>query len=137
VTRAPVRSVLRGLLALFYAVAGVFHLASPAAFLRIVPPWVPAPETVIGATGLAEIVGAVAIAQPWSLRLRRAGGIGLALYALCVWPANFHHMTLDMARPDQGWGLAYHVPRLMAQPLLIWLALWASGAIEGLRPGRR
>ena len=28
--------------------------------------------------------------------------------------------------PDGGWGMAYHVPRLAAQPLLIWLALWTS-----------
>ena len=34
----------------------------------------------------------------------RAAGIGLALYALCVWPANFQHMTLDLAHPDQGSG---------------------------------
>lgn len=124
------RGALRLLLALFYAVASWFHLTHPAPFLRIMPAQVPMPEAVVLATGMAELLGAVALAQPWSMRLRRAGGIGLALYALCVWPANIHHFALDMARADHGWGLGYHVPRMLAQPLLIWLALWTGGVTD-------
>lgn len=124
------RTVLRGLLALFYAVAGYFHLTAPEPFLRIMPGWVPMPGTVIVLTGIAELLSAAALLQPFSAGLRRAAGIGLALYALCVWPANIHHFAMDMARPDHGWGLAYHVPRMIAQPLLIWLALWVGSAID-------
>lgn len=125
-----IRTALRWLLALFYAVAGIFHLADPAPFLRIVPDWVPWPEQAVFWTGAVELAGALALAQPWSMGLRRAGAIGLALYALAVWPANFHHFMLDMAQPGQGWGLAYHVPRLAAQPLIVWLALWTGGVTE-------
>lgn len=124
------RPALRWGLALFYAIAGLFHLARPEPFLRIMPGQVPLPETVVLATGIAELLGAAALLQPWLKRLRRAGAHGLALYALCVWPANINHFVLDMARADRGWGLAYHVPRMLAQPVLIWLALWAGGAIE-------
>ena len=88
------------------------------------------PGTTIALTGLAELAGAVALVQPWNGTLRKAAGWGLAGYALCVWPANVNHMLLDLARPNGGWGLAYHVPRLALQPLLIWAALWASGAIR-------
>lgn len=88
------------------------------------------PEAVVAATGVAELLGAAALAQPWSRRLRQAGGIGLALYALCVWPANFEHMWLDLARPGQGLGLTYHVPRLMFQPMIIWLGLWTGEVTE-------
>ena len=102
----------------------------PAPFVRIVPGFVPWPETVVLWTGLAELLGAVALAQPWSVALRRVGGIGLALYALCVWPANINHFAMDMAQPGHGWGLAYHVPRMLAQPLLIWLALWTGGVTD-------
>jgi uncharacterized membrane protein len=56
--------------------------------------------------------------------------VALAAYALCVWPANFQHMMLDMARADHGLGLWYHLPRLAAQPLLIWLAVWVGEAID-------
>ncbi|BBC74338.1 conserved hypothetical protein [Altererythrobacter sp. B11] len=124
------RTVLRLLLAAFYAVAGCFHLAAPAPFLRIMPGFVPQAELVVQLTGLAELAGAAALAQPWWPGLRRAGGIGLAAYALCVWPANINHFAMDMARTDHGWGLAYHLPRMALQPVLIWLALWTGGATD-------
>ena len=120
----------RWMLALFYALAGYAHLVDPLPFLRITPGWVPVPDAVIAVTGIAEILGAAGLIQPWSKGLRRTAGIGLALYALCVWPANFEHLALDLTRPDNGWGLGYHVPRLMAQPLVIWLALWAGEATD-------
>jgi uncharacterized membrane protein len=120
------RRLSRWLLTLFYAVAGIFHLALPHPFVTITPAWVPAPGLVVILTGLAELAGAIGIVQGWSRPLRRAAGCGLAAYALCVWPANFNHMALDLARADGGLGLGYHLPRLAAQPLLIWLALWAG-----------
>jgi uncharacterized membrane protein len=94
------------------------------------PLWVPLPEQVVALTGVAEGLGAVALLQPWSACLRKAGGVGLALYALAVWPANVQHLLLDLARPDGGWGLGYHVPRLAAQPVLIWLALRTGGVTD-------
>ena len=121
-----IRTGLRWLLAVFYAAAGYFHLANPALFLLITPPWVPAPEAVVALTGLAELAGAAGLLQPWSQPLRRAAGWGLAAYALCVWPANFQHLLIDLARADGGAGLGYHIPRLAFQPVLIWLALWVS-----------
>lgn len=124
------RTGLRWLLALLYAVAGYFHLTAPAPFLRITPGWVPAPEQVVLWTGIAELAGAAGIAQPFLPMLRRSAGVGLALYALCVWPANANHMMIDLSRPDGGWGLAYHVPRMMAQPLIAWAALWAGEATD-------
>ena len=125
-----IRLALRWVLALFYAVAGYFHLASPAPFLKIMPDAVPWPEAVVLWTGIAELAGAAGLIQPWSPVLRRAAGIGLALYALCVWPANINHMIMDMARADGGFGLAYHIPRMVAQPVIIWLALWVSGTTD-------
>lgn len=121
-----IRIALRWLLAVFYALAGVIHLIRPAPFLTIMPAWVPAPEAVVLLTGVAEILGAIGLVQPFSKPLRRAAGWGLAAYALCVWPANINHFIIDMARDDGGLGLAYHVPRMFAQPMIIWLAVWAS-----------
>lgn len=124
-----IRAVLRWLLAAFYLAAGVVHLARPAPFLTIMPGWVPMPEAVVLWTGVAEILGAIGLVQGVSLPLRRAAGWGLALYALCVWPANINHFAIDMARADHGLGLAYHVPRMIAQPAIIWLALWVAGCL--------
>ncbi|MFM2370397.1 MAG: hypothetical protein RIS85_119 [Pseudomonadota bacterium] len=125
-----IRTGLRWILAAFYGLAGVIHLAAPAPFLKIMPTWVPLPGQVVFWTGIAELLGAVGLAQSLSIRLRRSAGVGLALYAVCVFPANINHFIIDMARPDGGLGLAYHVPRMFAQPLLVWLALWTGGVIE-------
>lgn len=125
-----IRPALRWLLVLFYAYAGYRHLVDPDPFLRIVPGFVPAPELVVQWTGVAELLGAAALAQPFSRRLRQAGAIGLAVYALCVWPANVNHLLIDLASEDGGWGLGYHIPRMIVQPLLIWLALWTGGVVN-------
>jgi uncharacterized membrane protein len=126
VMRRSARLALRWALVVFYGLAGVLHLVLPAPFLSIMPPAVPIPQAVVLLTGIAEIAGALGLAQPFSARLRRWSGWGLAAYALCVWPANIHHFAIDMARPGGGLGLAYHIPRMIAQPVIIWLAWWVS-----------
>lgn len=127
------------MLGLGYVAAGILHFVFPEKFVRISPVWVPQPELVVALTGIAEAAGGLALLQPWSPLLRRFGGIGLAIYALCVFPANINHMLIDMARdrPQLGW--AYHVPRMALQPVLIWLALWVSNAphVGAVRWGSR
>lgn len=134
--RGRIRTALRWLLALFYALAGYAHLARPEGFLAITPNWVPAPEFVVALTGVAEIAGAVGLL--WK-PVRRWAGIGLALYALCVWPANFNHAFNDITVSGTNLDWSYHGPRLIAQPLIIWLALWVGEATEwpfAKSPGR-
>ncbi|MFN3864926.1 MAG: DoxX family protein [Erythrobacter sp.] len=128
-----IRIGLRWLLAAFYLVAGVIHLVQPAPFLTIMPGWVPAPEAIVLWTGVAEILGAIGLVQPFSPALRHAAGWGLALYALCVWPANINHFIIDMRRADGGLGLVYHIPRMIAQPVIIWLAIWVSRTSKSAR----
>ena len=125
---SPSRTTLRWVLATLYLAAGVIHLAMPAPFLKITPAWVPDAPLVIMLTGFCEIAGAMALAL--IPRLRRAAGIAFAAYAICVFPANIHHMMMDLARPDHGLGLGYHLPRMVLQPVLVWLALWVSGIID-------
>lgn len=124
------KRVTRLLLGCLYVAAGVLHVLHPGPFLKITPSWVVAAPLVILLTGIAEMAGAIGLVQPWWPRLRVAAGWGLAAYALCVWPANINHLLMDMARPDHGLGWAYHGPRMLAQPLLIWAALWSSGAFD-------
>ncbi len=102
------------------------HFVAADAMVRIVPGWAPAPRAVVIATGIAELAGAAGLL---TRRWRVAAGWGLAAYALCVWPANFVHAMIDL---DRGTGLSgwYHYPRLALQPLIVWWALWASGAVS-------
>lgn len=114
---------LRWVLAAFYLAAGVLHLRSPAAFLPIVPDWAPMPRELVLFTGVCEVAGAAALLVP---RLRRLAGLMLALYAVCVFPANIKHAVYNVhvdALPSSLW---YHVPRLLFQPVLVWLALFCG-----------
>lgn len=125
--QSATRTGFRWLLALVYFIAGVIHIRSPGGFLAITPDWVPFPQAVIFWTGVAEIAGAIGLMVP---RLRYAAGIGLALYALCVWPANINHAFNDIAVGGSRLPLAYHGPRLVLQPVIIWWALWVGGVTD-------
>jgi uncharacterized membrane protein len=122
------RGLRFGLIGL-YGFIGVVHLAATDKFLPIMPTFVPQPRLVVIATGLCEIAAALALTTPWP-GLRRAAGIGLALYAVCVFPANIKHavegITLSPI-PDTWW---YHGPRLALQPVMVWWALYATKAID-------
>jgi uncharacterized membrane protein len=124
---ATIRIVLRWIMAVFYVAAGVIHLAAPERFLPIVPDFVPKPYAVVLVTGLCEIAGSVALL---TRRLRRLAGVMLAIYAVCVFPANIKH-AIDSIHvpplPDSCW---YHGPRLMMQPVLVWWALFCAGVID-------
>ena len=114
-------------MAAFYLTAGIGHLAAPDKFLLIVPDWVPFARPVVLVTGLFEIAGALALL---GTRLRRLAGSMLALYAVCVFPANIKH-AIDGVQlpllPDTWW---YHAPRLAFQPVLVWWALFCTGVVD-------
>lgn len=121
------RAIMRWMLAALFVAAGAAHISTPEPFLKITPDWVPFAPHVIFVTGLCELAGAAAlVTKP----LRRWAGIALALYALCVWPANIKqaldHIVLPHI-PDSWW---YHGPRLAFQPVLIWWALFCAGVID-------
>jgi uncharacterized membrane protein len=120
------RATARWLLILAYLAAGVVHLWRPAVFLPIIPHWVPLPREVTLVTGVCEIMGAIGLMMP---RFRRAAGVMLALYAVCVFPANIKHAIDDLSAAT-GLGWDYHVPRLAAQPLIVWWSLWVGSLVD-------
>jgi uncharacterized membrane protein len=120
-------SIMRWIMAIFYLAAGLVHLISPDGFLPIVPDWVPAPRYVILATGACEIAGALALL---SKRLRTAAGYMLALYAVCVFPANIKHAVEGIQVGGVPQSLWYHAPRLALQPVLVWWALFSAEIVR-------
>ena len=131
VTRAAyfpfLRALLRWLLAAAFFAAGIAHILASDEFIKITPDWVPFAPQVIFFTGLCEIVGAAALL---SRSLRYWAGIALALYAFCVWPANFKHAFdgIHVAHLPSSWW--YHGPRLAFQPVIIWWALFAGEVVD-------
>jgi uncharacterized membrane protein len=121
------RAILRALLAAAYLAAGILHVAVPKPFLGITPAWVPYAPQVIAFTGLCEIAGAIGLFVP---RLRWWAGVGLAAYAVCVYPANVKHALDYIDYGRGGLGLEYHIPRLLFQPVIVWWGLFAGRVID-------
>ena len=114
-------------MAVFYVAAGVLHLTAADRFLPIMPPVIPAPRAVILFTGACEIAGGIGLlARP----TRKLAGLMLAIYAICVWPANIYQALWHVSvppLPDSWW---YHGPRLAFQPVLAWWALFAGSLLS-------
>jgi uncharacterized membrane protein len=121
------RAALRWIMVLIYIGFGALHLAAAQKFLPIMPPMIPFPLQVVQITGLCEIAGGAGLLIP---RTRWWAGLMLAIYALCVWPANIYQAFWHVHAPplpDSWW---YHGPRLAAQPVLAWWALYAGGVVS-------
>jgi uncharacterized membrane protein len=121
------RTILRYALAAIYLLVGIVHLSAPSTFMAIMPDWVPYPAEVVAVTGICEIIGSIALL---TRRLRSAAGMMLALYAVCVFPANIKHAVEGIPLGGTKLGWWYHGPRLAFQPVFVWWALFAGNVIN-------
>lgn len=122
-----VRAIMRWVISAFYVTAGVAHLAIPEQLIKITPSWVPSAPQVIFLTGVFEFVFSIAlVTRPF----RHWAGIAMAVYAVCVWPANFKHAIDGVDLPYISDGGIYHSLRLMLQPLIVWWALYCAGVVD-------
>lgn len=128
------RTVGRVLLGAFLAFAGVAHFARTEDFLAQVPPFLPAPEAIVYASGVVEIgLGAAVIAAP--RRWRPVVGGVVAAFFVAIFPGNVTQALTD----DPAFGLdtaAARWTRLAFQPLLVLWALWSTGAWAAWRAQR-
>ena len=122
-----VRAIMRWIIAAFYVTAGVAHFAVPEKLLSITPSWVPFAPQVIFLTGAFELAVSIALV---TLPFRAWAGMAMAMYAVCVWPANFKHAVdgIDLPYISNSW--LYHAPRLALQPVIVWWALFCAGVID-------
>ena len=105
------------LMAALYVVAGVNHFLRPRMYERIIPPYLPAPETLNLAAGAAEVVLGIALLFP-ATRLGAAWGIIALLVA--VFPANLY-MYQQGTFGLPSWMLLLRLP---LQGVLIAWAWW-------------
>jgi uncharacterized membrane protein len=95
--------------------AGTLHFVVPGFYRAIVPPYLPAPETLVAVSGAAEIAGGIGLLIP---RVRRAAGIGLIVLLLVLLPANVAMLQLYRASGGVWW-----------QEWLLWLRLPFQGIL--------
>ena len=111
----PTRSLV--LIAIVFIVAGLLHLLKPAPYIRIVPPWLPAPATLVFVSGIFQILGGIGVLVPAT---RVAAGWGLIALLVAVLPANVQMLLDAHARhASRLWQLSLAL-RLPLQAALVW-----------------
>ena len=105
---------------------GVDHLVKPGRYLPMMPDFVPRPREVVLFTGLCEIAGGIGLLAPAA---RLAAGWALAVYFVCVFPANLKNALQGLSVDGLPSNRAYYWARLPFQPVAIAWALYASGAL--------
>jgi uncharacterized membrane protein len=121
------RACIRWGLALALVATGIDHVATPERYLPMMPGSVPFPAGVVLFAGLCELAGAVGLLIP---RLRYLAGVMLALYLVCVFPANIKNAIEGLSvdgLPAAQW---YYWVRLLFQPIVIWWTLYAAEVID-------
>jgi uncharacterized membrane protein len=121
----PKISIARWLLAALFVIAGAMHFILPAAYERILPPFLPQlflshRFAVIALTGVAEIAGGLGLL--WE-PTRRAAAISLALLLIAVFPANLWMATSNTQSGVAQWALWLRLP--LQLPLIWWALLYA------------
>ena len=113
----------RVVLAMIFIAAGVLHFVIPAAYERIVPPWLPGPRLLVLVSGACEVAGGIGLLVP---AVRRAAALGLIALLIAVWPANVQ-MLLDAhaSHASAAWQAAL-VARLPLQVVLMAWVWWAA-----------
>lgn len=106
-----------------FNVSGIVHLINPAAFLWLMPPFLPFQIGLIIASGIAELIAALLIVT----KSRFAPYFAIAVL-LAVWPANWWFAIDSLANnPDMAL-LAFL--RLPLQLPLMWWA-WKTPVVKG------
>lgn len=102
---------------------GSDHLLTPQRYLPMLPDFLPYHLELVLFTGLCELAGAIGLLLP---RWRRWAALALALYFVCVFPANIKN-ALDGLNveglPAATW---YYWLRLPFQPLIVLWVLYAG-----------
>lgn len=115
-------STSQRLLAAFWIAAGVNHFLIPRTYESIMPDWVPAHREMVIWSGVAEIVGGIAVVSPATRRFARWWLLGVLA---AVYPANVH-MALN---PDR-YGKIPPVALWARLPLQFACAWWVWRATE-------
>ena len=75
------------MLAIFFVIAGAGHFLKTGAYLKIMPPSIPAPLPMIYISGVFEILLGLLVLPP---KTRKLAGWGLSALLVAVFPANLH-----------------------------------------------
>ncbi|MEP7001626.1 MAG: DoxX family protein [bacterium] len=111
------------LIALLFAMSGVLHFVKSEYYVRIMPPWLPAPLALVLISGVCEVLGAAGLLMPAT---RAFAGWGLIALLVAVFPANVQMLLNARATHASPVWLASLIARLPAQAALIYWVFRAA-----------
>ncbi len=104
----------------FFVFAGAMHFVIPGVYRRIVPPYLPAHDVLVYASGVVEIAGGAGLIRKAT---RRSAGWSLIATLVAVFPANLHMALHPDEFPKVPGGAASLWARLPLQAVFIaWVA---------------
>jgi uncharacterized membrane protein len=101
----------------FYVISGIMHFVRPDTYNAIVPRWLPYSMEIVYISGIAEIICALLLLFPATMRL---GAWLIILVLIAVFPANIQMAVNYYHNHNPYFWLS--VLRLPFQILLIWWA---------------
>lgn len=121
------QTIVRVLLGSFLLFAGISHLSfNRAEFLAQVPPWVPMdPDLVVILSGIVEILLGASLLFLSSKRVQ-VGWVA-ALFFVLIFPGNISQYINGIDAFGLDTDRARFI-RLFFQPVLIFMAIWSTGA---------
>jgi uncharacterized membrane protein len=119
--------VALGIVVVWFFVGGIAHFAATDLEMKIVPPYIPWPRTVVLISGVFELLGAFGLLIPL---VRRAAGAGLFVLTIAVTPAHLYMLERPELFSVPYWAL---VLRLPVQVGLLALIAWSSGSLSLLK----
>jgi uncharacterized membrane protein len=111
------------LAAVFYVAAGVLHFTKTGFYLKIMPPYIPWPLTMVYISGICEVLGGVGLLIPHT---RRIAAWGLVALLIAVFPANLYMATNPVEAGAAGLPAVVRWGRLPVQLVFILWLLWCS-----------
>jgi len=114
-----IKQISKCLLAAAFILAGINHFIMPAFYLRMMPPYLPAPLFLIYLSGFLETGFGIALLIP---KCSRRAAWGIILLLIAVFPANIYMAMNTELFPDLNPLIIYL--RLPLQIVLITWVYW-------------
>ncbi|MFY0593888.1 MAG: DoxX family protein [Roseivirga sp.] len=100
-----------------YILAGIPHFWKPKAYLKIMPPYIPYPLTMVYLSGALEIIFGILLVLP---ETQSIGAWGIIIVLVGVFPANVHMLFTDKRKR-----LYFTILLWLRLPVQGWLVYWA------------
>ncbi len=104
-------------MAVLYVAAGINHFIHPAAYIKIIPPWLSFPQALVIVSGVIEILFGLLLLPG---RTRPVAAWGIIALLVAVFPANIQAMLNYLHENNPRLWIA--ILRLPLQFVLIWWA---------------